>query len=60
VLDDDQLKHIPGAQLSDFPDSSSADDTSNLVRWSVHDLKVAADQGDAFAQNNYGICLKKR
>jgi TPR repeat protein len=49
----------PDSQLGNFPDSSSPQRISNLMSWSAHDLKVAADQGDAVAQFNYGVCLKK-
>jgi hypothetical protein len=48
----------PDAQLWDLPDSSSPQRTSNLLIWSAQDLKLATDQGDAFAQNNYQVCLQ--
>jgi hypothetical protein len=38
--------------LRDSPDSSSPHRTSTLMNWSSHDLKVAADQGEAAVQNN--------
>jgi TPR repeat protein len=29
------------------------------LKLAAHYLKLAADQGHAFGQNNYGVCLKK-
>jgi hypothetical protein len=46
------------AQLSNFPVSSSSQGALSFMSWSTHYLKVAADQGTADAQNNYGLCLK--
>jgi hypothetical protein len=49
----------PDAEFKNLHDSSSPHCTSNFVNCLAHDLKVAADQGIAAAQLNYGICLKK-
>jgi hypothetical protein len=42
---------------SDLFDSPAFQETSNGVRWETQNLKLAADQGNAVAQDNYGNCL---